>query len=305
MKPAPAPQETRHSDESRLHYAALLGVVFLWGSGPVVTKLITIPPVTGAVLRFGISIPLLFAVVFATGRRVSGSTFRAAAAPGAAFGINLVFVFATLQEATVAVLVVAVSLQPAAILVIAGPMFGERPTRAHVAWTLVAISGAAIVILGAGSELRTSPLGVVLSLAAVALFTAYFVLTRAVRLKTAVDPIEWMAAINVWAFLSVVPIAVFASDWADVTGMDGRDWFWLGVLAYLTGVLGHVLMSWVHGYVEASRSSLSMLLMNVVAVSLAWPVHDEPMTWIQGIGGLVALGAVASVLRIPPASADR
>lgn len=289
--------------ESKLPYAALLGVVFLWGTGPVVTKLVTVPPTTGALLRFGISIPVLYAIVFATDRRVSRSTMRAAAAPGAAFGINLILVFATLQEATVAVLVVAISLQPAAILIIAGPMFGERATRGHVAWTLVAIGGASFVILGAGSELRTSWLGVGLSLTAVAMFTAYFVLTRAARLKTAVDPIEWMAAINTWAFVAVAPVAVFASDWADVTSMDGEDWLWLAVLAYFTGVLGHVLMSWVHGYVEASRSSLSMLLMNVVAVSLAWPVHDEPVNWIQGVGGLIVIGAVTAVLRIPPARA--
>lgn len=302
MSSAPTTSSVRSVGESRLPYAALLGVVLLWGAGPVVTKLITVPPVTGALIRFGISIPVLLAIVFATGRRVSRSTMRASAAPGAAFGINLVLVFAALQEATVAVLVVAVSLQPAAILLIAGPMFGERPTRPHFAWTFLAIGGASFVILGAGSELRTSGLGVALSLTAMAMFTGYFVLTRAARLNTAVDPIEWMAAINIWAFAAVAPIALFVSKWSDVTALERSDWFWLAVLAYLTGVLGHVLMSWVHGYVQASRSSLSMLLMNVVAVSLAWPVHDEPMTWVQGLGGLIVLGAVTAVLRIPPAA---
>ena len=300
MNGVPTPKTAIEVRAARLPYAALLCVVFLWGAGPVVTKLITVPPATGALLRFGISIPLLFAIVIATGRRISGPTMRAAAAPGAAFGINLVLVFAAVQEATVAVLVVAVSLQPAAILIIAGPMFGERASRSHVVWTIIAIAGASIVILGAGSELRTSPLGAVLSLTAVAMFTTYFVLTRAARLKTAVDPIEWMTAINVWAFVSVLPVALVVSDWSDLTTMQGRDWLWIIVLSYLTGVLGHVLMSWAHGYIEASRSSLSVLLMNIVAVSLAWPVHDEPVTWVQGIGGVIALGAVAMVLRIPP-----
>jgi drug/metabolite transporter (DMT)-like permease len=109
-----------------------------------------------------------------------------------------------------------------------------------------------------------------------------------------------MTAINVWAFVSVLPVALVVSDWSDLTTMQGRDWLWIIVLSYLTGVLGHVLMSWAHGYIEASRSSLSVLLMNIVAVSLAWPVHDEPVTWVQGIGGVIALGAVAMVLRIPP-----
>ena len=302
MNQVPPAKKATEARYGRLPYAALLCVVFLWGAGPVVTKLITVPPVTGALLRFGISVPMLFAIVVATGRRISWPTMRAAAAPGAAFGINMMLVFAAVQEATVAVLVVAMSLQPVVILIIAGPMFGERATRAHVGWTVVATAGASLVILGAGSELRASPLGVVLALTAVTMFTAYFVLTRAARLKTAVDPIEWMAAINMWAFASIVPMAIFASNWSDVTTMETRDWLWIIVLSFFTGALGHVLMSWALGYVEASRSSLSMLLMNIVAVSLAWPVHNEPVTWVQGLGGIIALSAVAAVLRIPPAT---
>ena len=301
MNQVPTAKKAPEAHYGRLPYAALLCVVFLWGAGPVVTKLITVPPVTGALLRFGISVPLLFAIVGATGRKISWPTMRSAAAPGAAFGINMVLVFAAVQEATVAVLVVAMSLQPVVILIIAGPMFGERATRAHVGWTIVATAGASLVILGAGSELRASPLGVVLALTAVMMFTAYFVLTRAARLKTAVDPIEWMAAINMWAFAAIGPVAIFASDWADITSMETHDWLWIIVLSFFTGSLGHILMSWVHGYVEASRSSLSMLLMNIVAVSLAWPVHNEPVTWVQGLGGVIALSAVAMVLRIPPA----
>ena len=75
-------------------------------------------------------------------------------------------------------------------------------------------------------------------------------------------------------------------------------------MAYVTRVLGHVLMSWVHGFVEASRSSLALLAMNIVAVGLAWPVHDESVTWAQAAGGVIVLAAVAAVLRVPPATTD-
>ncbi len=39
--------------------------------------------------------------------------------------------------------------------------------------------------------------------------------------------------------------------------------------------------------------------MNVVAIGAAWPIHDEPITWLQAAGGVVVLVAVAAVLSRP------
>jgi len=282
-----------------LPYLGLLLVVLAWGSGPVITKLIDAEPAVGVVLRFGISFPVLFAMVYLRGRRVSWATLRNAAVPGIAFGVNLIFVFETVQESTVAVLSVTVALQPALILVVAGPIFGEKPTRRHVVWTLVGVAGAAGVILGAGSELRTSLLGVGFAVSALLTFTVYFVMTRQARATQQVDPLEWMAAINLWAFLIALPPGLLLVDRADYAALNAGDWFWLAVLAYVTGVFGHVLMSWVHGHITVARSSLALLAMNLVAVLLAWPVHDEPVTATQALAGAVVLGAVAAALRQP------
>lgn len=290
---------TREPVGDRLPLVALGFVVLAWGAGPVVTKLITVPPVVGVLFRFGMSFPVLFGLVALRGGTVSLQLLRRTALPGIAFGINLIFVFATLQEATVAVLSVSIALQPALLLLVAGPLFGERPTPAHVAWTFVGVAGAAGVILGAGPELRTSVLGLVLSLSALSTFSVYFVLTRLARSSDDVDPVEWMAGINLWSFLAAVPPAFFLIEWDDFGQLDRRDLFWLVVLAYLTGVFGHVLMSWVHGYIEAARSALYLLAMNIVAVGLAWPIHGEPVTVRQVVGGLVVLGSVAAVVRLP------
>ncbi len=225
---------------------------------------------------------------------------RRTALAGVAFGVNMIFVFATLQESTVAVLTVGIALQPALLLIVVGPIFDERPTPAQVVWTLVGVVGAAAVILGAGAELRSSVLGVVLAFMAMVLFSVYFVLTRLARSTTDVDPIEWMAGATVWAALvTLIPALVWA-DGSDWSAIDRTDVFWLLLMSLTTGFLGHALMSWVHGYVEAARSSLMLLTMNIVAVGLAWPVHDEPITVIQALGGLVVLIAVAVVIRIPP-----
>lgn len=274
-------------------------VIVLWGAGPVVTKLMTINPFLGATLRFAVSIPILFAIVKMRGRTVSRETLRAARLPGLAFGINLIFVFAAVQEVAVAVLSVVVALQPALLLVVAGPLLGERASARQIAWTLVGVAATAGVILGAADDLRATPVGMVLSLLALFMFMIYFALTRLVRSTANVDPVEWMAAINVWSFVATVVPAVFVVRSSHLREVDGSDLLWLFVLAWFTGIAGHVLMSWVHGYIEASRSALYLLGMNIVAIGLAWPIHDEPVNLFQVLCGLVVFTAVAAVIRLP------
>ncbi|MAR54675.1 MAG: hypothetical protein CL426_07945 [Acidimicrobiaceae bacterium] len=274
-------------------------VVIVWGLGPPTTKLVTAPPLIGTFVRFGISSPLLIVVLAARRRVLSRKVFIATALPGLSFGINLVFVFATLQEATVSVLSTVVAMQPALLLVLAGPLFHEYPTGRQFTFTLAGVLGAVGVILGAGSEIRSSWLGVGLAALSLVTFTLYFVLTRLARSDNEVDPIEWMAGINIWAFLStIIPILLLAdrSDWAQ---FGGNDWLWIAIVAFVTGVFGHVLMTWLHGHLEAARSSLYILTMHLVAVGLAWWIHDESITWLQMISGGVVLLCVALVVTAP------
>ena len=280
-------------------------VVVLFGLGPPLTKLITAPPLVGAAMRFAISVPVLLALLALRGGRVNWQLLRRTMWPGLAFGTNLIFVFATLQEVTVSVLSTVVANQPAVLLLLAGPLFGERPTVRHALWTLGGVAGAALVILGAGSEVRATLLGLLLALAALVTFTVYWVLTRSARSGTDVDPISWMAGVNIWALASAIPPVLLwttADGWRQFAGLD---WLWILLIALLTGALGHVLMSWVHAYVEAARSSLYLLGMHVVAVGASWPIHGEALTVVQVLGGLVVLVCVAMVIRIPVRTASQ
>ena len=108
---------------------------------------------------------------------LSRRVLAATALPGLAFGVNLIFVFATLQEATISVLSTVVAMQPALLLVLAGPLFREYPTQRQLVFTLVGVVGAIGVILGAGSELRSSWVGVGFAALSLLTFSLYFVLT--------------------------------------------------------------------------------------------------------------------------------
>ena len=287
-----------------LPLAVMAVVVVLFGLGPVLTKLVTAPPLVGALMRFCVSVPILLVLFTVRGGRLDRRLLRVTALPGIAFGTNLIFVFAAVQETTVSVLSTVVANQPAVLLVLAGPLFGERPTTRHVMWTLGGVAGAAVVILGAGAEVRASVLGIVLALLALATFTAYWVLTRSARRDSDVDPIGWMTGVNIWAVASAIPPVVMFTNGDDWSLFGGLDWLWIVMIALFTGALGHVMMSWVHAYVEAARSSLYMLGMHVVAVGLSWPIHGEPVTAIQMLGGAMVLTCVAMVIRIPPRDAS-
>ena len=59
------------------------------------------------------------------------------------------------------------------------------------------------------------------------------------------------------------------------------------------------MMSRAQKLIPAARSSLFLLAMNVVAIGAAWPLHDEPITPMQAVGGVVVLGAVAAAWSRP------
>jgi drug/metabolite transporter (DMT)-like permease len=278
---------------------ALALVIVLWGLGPPVSKLISAPPLVTVTIRFWISVPILLAMTYATGGRITAEVLKRTWLAGALFGTNLAFVFASLHHASIAVVSVISALQPG-VVVVFGRLLGERPNRWHLLWTIVGIGGAAVVVLGAGGKVHTSLAGVLLATAAMLTFTGYFILVRHARSTSSITAFEWMTGAIIFSAITITPVAVAFSARSDWGRLTGADWLYLLFVTAAVGVAGHVIMSWVTRFIQASRSSLYLLGMNVVAVAAAWPIHDEPLTLMQGLGGLVVLGAVGAVLGRSP-----
>ena len=274
-------------------------IVVIWGLGPPVTKLITAPALVAVSVRFWCSMPVVWAIVLLTGRRVPREVLRRTALPGALFGINLVLVFAALQHASVAVLAVISSMQPGVVLLVAGPWLGERATRWHLAWTAAGVVGVVVVVLGGRDDVQGDALGYLFGVGSMLTFTAYSLINRRVRSGTSMDPLQWMAGITLFASLTVTPVALALSSPGDYGELGGADWLYLAFVAGVVGVVSHTMMSWVHAFIPASRSSLFLLGAKVVAISAAWPLHDEPVTLVQVLGALIVIGAVSAVMSRP------
>ncbi len=279
--------------------SVMAAVVVIWGLGPPVTKLISAPPLVAVSMRFWISVPLVWAVMYATGGRVTKEVLRRTALAGALFGVNLAFVFAALHHSSVAVLAVIQTLQPGVVLLVAGKWLGERATGWHISWTAVGVLGVVVAILGGKPEVRGDALGIVFGVASMLTFTAYYLLNRRARSTTPIRPMEWMAGVTLFAGLFITPIALATSSVDDYRQLAGADWLYLLFVAVIVGIVGHTMMSWAHRFIPAARSSLILLAMNIVAIAAAWPIHDEPVTLLQAAGGVVVLLAVAAVLSRP------
>lgn len=283
---------------------AMAGVILAWGMGPPISKLISAPPLVAVFCRFWLSVPVLVTWLYASGHRLTFRLLRTTAPAGVLFGLNMICVFSSFRHASIATLSVMSALQPGLVLVVAGRFLGERPTGWHRLWTGVGIGGAVVVILGAGSAVRSSVLGIGFSTAALVTFTAYFVCTRVVRARAAhpVDAIEWMTGVTITSAVTVTPFTALSAGRSDFAQIGGTDWLWLTFAVFVTGVLGHVLMAWALRHIEASKASLYLLTMNVVAVAASWPIHHEPLAIVQMLGGAVVIGAVAAVISRPAPS---
>lgn len=275
-------------------------VIVLWGLGPPISKLITAPPVVTASVRFWASVPVVVLATYVAGQRITLSTLRHTWLAGALFGLNMVSVFAALQHSSVAVLSIMMAMQPGVVLIIAGMFMGERVGRWHIAWTLVGIGGVSIVILGNGPDVKLSGLGLLFGVCSVLSFTGYYLINRSVRSRVDIHPLEWMSGSTIFSAITVTPVAIIATDLDDYRELGGIDFLYLFYVAGVVGIFSHTLMSWVHRFIPATRSSLAMLGMTVVAVVSAWPINGEPITLQQAIGGFVVLGAVAAVISRPP-----
>jgi probable blue pigment (indigoidine) exporter len=211
----------------------------------------------------------------------------------------MVSVFFALQRASVAVLSILMALQPGIILVVAGRWMGERASRWHIGWTIVGIVGVGIVILGNDPEVDIDPLGVAGGVVAMLSFTGYYLRNRIVRTSFEIHPLEWMSGSTLFSALFITPAVLLLTEPADFRLLNGVDWVYLFYVAGVVGILSHTLMSWVQKFVPASRSSLYMLGMTVVAVVASWPINGERFTLQQAFGGVVVLGAVAAVISRP------
>jgi drug/metabolite transporter (DMT)-like permease len=161
--------------------------------------------------------------------------------------------------------------------------------------SIFATGGVAIVVLGSSSEISWSPLGDLLALLAMVLFSAYFVAVKSVRSRIDTFTLQTLAMLI--GSLGLLPFLVlFRSSTSGFPDLTRNEFLWILVLLAIPGS-GHFLMNWAHLHVSLSLTGLLMLAIPVFSTIGAWIFLDQGVSLLQIIGGVVVITALIVVTR--------
>ncbi|UGQ12883.1 EamA family transporter [Yinghuangia sp. ASG 101] len=192
------------------------------------------------------------------------------------------------------------AVQPLFVVGLAFALLGEKPTRWRLGWGLAGVAGVGLIVLR--GRVAFDAVGVVAGVAAAGVMAGGIVLTKRWGRPEGVGP----TALAGWQLtaggLVLAPIALVAEGLP--SGLDGRA---VGGYAWLT-VAGALLSYpvWFRGIGRLPVVAVSFLalLSPVVAAVLGWLFLGQSLTAWQGVGFVLALGAIAAAQLGPDAARD-
>jgi drug/metabolite transporter (DMT)-like permease len=277
---------------SRAGVAAVTVPVVAWSLSNVIVKIAHASAVQFAFWRLWMGAAVMLAVCALARRRLTWDVLRASAPGGLLFGLTIVLFFSALKDTSTADVLIIGALQPGLVLLVAGPMFGERVARRDVWFLLASVGGVFVFVVGSSGTPAWSLRGDLFAIAALLVFTGYFLLSKRVRQR--VQAVEYMTTVTVVAAVLMTPVALLSGG--RLGGLRLQDWEWLGLFV-ATAQGGHLLLAWAHRQVDATVSSLLLLGEPPITAVAALLFLGEPVTWLMVVGGVVSLAGLAVVVR--------
>ena len=297
-------QAIRAAGERRPVAVVALAVV-VFSTGPV---LISGAHVPGAVMSFwrlwiGAAALGLITLVYIrrTGRRPDGKGWRWAAMCGFLFACHQLSFMIALQRTSVVDVTLMQVLQPLVVAALAARVFGEHPGARFRLWSLVAMAGAATVVLGGATGPEGDAGGMVLAVVNILFYSVFFLGSKESRDHIDVVPFLFgmtsVAAVAVSAYALVARVPVGSADGHALLAAAG--------VALLPGIVGHFLATWPLRWVPANIPPLLQLALPFLAGFMAWVFLEQSITAIHLIGGLVTIVGAAGALHTPMGKHER
>ncbi len=262
-----------------------------WGLGNNLVKYARLPGPSLALSRLWLGGLWFTGLLYLRGGRISLRALRVAAPGGIAFGLDVLLFFTSLKHTSVADASIISSLQPALVLLVAGPLFGELVSVEDVVLTATATAGVVAAVLTASAAAGGTFFGNALAAASVLAWTWYFIASKQAR--HSLGTLEYQASLTLVAAVVVAPLVVIQG--APLAPSDISTLGWVGLLVLVPGG-GHLLMNWAHAHVPIVVTSVLTLGMPVVATAGAMVIFGEPITWAQALSMAVVLGSLGVVL---------
>ena len=274
---------------------AVFIAVFAWGIGPI---LFLAPSISiNSVLFYRVLFwpPLLYLIVRRNGAKINDKLFRSVLVPGILFGVSTIFGFTAITTTSVANATIIGNISTAMVLFVAPRFLNEKISKSQVVLALTSFAGVATIVIGAGNTGGSSLFGDALALVNALTWTAYFISSKRRRVD-GVDTWQFLFGVSVIQVFVVVPYALLTSN--DILQITWRDLGFLIAMTVFSGTIGHSFMLWAQKYVDASVSSLILLLGPVISSAGAWLVYGQQISLVQVIGGAIVLASLAGVVRM-------
>ena len=274
---------------------AVFIAVFAWGIGPL---LFLAPSISiNSVLFYRVLFwpPLLYLIVRRNGAKLNDKLFRSVLVPGILFGVSTIFGFTAITTTSVANATIIGNISTAMVLFVAPRFLNEKISKSQVLLAFTSFAGVAAIVFGAGNTGGSSLFGDFLALVNALTWTVYFISSKRRRVD-GVDTWQFLFGVSVIQVFIVVPYALLTSN--DILQITWRDLGFLIAMTLFSGTIGHSFMLWAQKYVDASVSSLILLLGPVISSAGAWLVYGQQISLVQVIGGAIVLASLAGVVRM-------
>jgi drug/metabolite transporter (DMT)-like permease len=270
---------------------AILIAVVGWSFSNTIVKVSQLPALTFAFWRLWLGTIVLLTATRIARRSLTWEVVRRSVPGGILLGAEISLFFSAIKRTSIVDVTIIAALQPALVLMVAGRLFGERVTRRDVLLTIVSVMGVAIVAKGSESTSVWSLVGDLLAGASLIAWTAYFLVSKHVRLR--VNALEYLTVVSMAAAVVVTPVALLSGH--SLAVHRPADWMWLGI--FVIGASGgHLLVAWAHAHVDVSVSSMLMLAQPVISALAALLVLGQPVTPPMALGGVVVVGSIAAIV---------
>jgi drug/metabolite transporter (DMT)-like permease len=281
------------ASEATLGLIGAAVAVAAWGASGVLAKGIEMDALAISAYRFWMYAIAMVVFMAARGTPFTLRAMRLSAAGGIALALDVAFFFTAVKVTTIVDATVIGSLQPVILMFAAGPLFGERIRARDSGWAAVAVLGAIGVVVASSGTPEWNLRGDLLAAGAVFAWSGYFVFSK--RTKGVITPSEFTTGTAIWVALITTPLAVGFGQ--DLGLPSAQSWFWLTVMAFGSGILGHSVMNWSLVRIPLWVGSVLTLLVPVVSSLLAWAFLSEAITLAQVGAMVVVIGALMMVVR--------
>ena len=291
--PAPAAAPPASADLSfPLAFGALVLGAMAMGISPVFVREAGVGPFASAFWRVALALPVLLAWAWGEARRrrqpMSLAFDRPVLLVGLFFAGDLFFWHLAILHTSIANATFLACLAPVWVLLLSNVWLGEPVGRGAVAGLAFCLAGAGLLI---GLNLAARPDRVWGDAAGVAtslFFGLYFLAVRQARRRHGAGALTLKGTLVTAGILLLVALTLESRLWPD----DARGVASLFALGVLSHSGGQGLLAVALGSLSAVFSSLVIFIEAVAAALFAWVFAGEPLTPLQGVGGLLIMAGI-------------